>query len=112
MVINVSLKENKNFTQLKKKRINWSQTLNKSKNLPAIFANSKKSLQYVLLLKKITFIKGFRELPLLQAFISKYGKIKSRRKTRITPKIQRKISRLIKQARAFGLIPYTCDVKI
>jgi small subunit ribosomal protein S18 len=49
---------------------------------------------------------------LLEAFLTKYGKIRSRRKTRISIQQQRRVSKAIRRARATGLIPFTCDVKI
>jgi small subunit ribosomal protein S18 len=48
----------------------------------------------------------------LSAFLTKYGKIRSRRKTRISIQQQKAISKSIRKARALGLIPFTCDVKI
>ena len=45
------IKDKRNFSQVKKKRINWSQSLNTSKAFALTFAQYKKSLQYILLLK-------------------------------------------------------------
>jgi ribosomal protein S18 len=95
----------------KKKRINWNQSLKSSVNKGKT-VKIKKSLQYVLLLKKFKNIIDFKNIKLLKAFLTKYGKIKSRRKTRITVQRQRLISKAIRKARAFGLIPFTCDLKI
>lgn len=112
MVMTSLIKDKRNFSQVKKKRINWSQSLNTTKAFALTFAQYKKSLQYILLLKKLSSGKNFDNLHLLQAFITRYGKIKPRRKTRILPRAQRAISKAIKKARSFGIIPYTCSVSI
>lgn len=43
----------------------------------------------------------------LQRFVSTLGKIKSRRKTNLCAKHQRKVAKAIKQARNFGLMSAT-----
>lgn len=94
-----------------KKRTNWNQSLrtgsksNKPKRI-------KKSLQYLLLLKKFNNIVDYKNIKLLKAFLTKYGKIRARRKTRISVQKQHKISKAIRKSRALGLIPFTCDVKL
>lgn len=92
-----------------KKRTNWNQSLlsiksNKSEK------KIKKSLQYLLLIKKFDQVVDYKNIQLLKAFLNKYGKIRSRRKTRIPIQLQRSISKAIRKARAFGLIPFTCNV--
>jgi ribosomal protein S18 len=92
-----------------KKRTNWNQSLlsiksNKSEK------KIKKSLQYLLLLKKFDQVIDYKNIQLLKAFLNKYGKIRSRRKTRIPIQLQRSISKAIRKSRAFGLIPFTCNV--
>ena len=72
----------------------------------------KKSLQYILLIKKFQNIIDYKNIRLLKAFLTKYGKIRPRRKTRISIQKQHAIARAIRKARSFQLIPYTCDVKI
>ena len=101
-----------NFGATKKKRINWNQSLKSSTSKVAKNAKMKKSLQYILLLKKFNHSINFKNIKLLKAFLTKYGKIRPRRKTRIKVKEQRLISKSIRKARAFGLIPFTCNVKI
>jgi len=93
-----------------KKRTSWNQSLRSNKlNKPK---KIKKSLQYLLLLKKFNNLIDYKNIKLLRAFLTKYGKIRSRRKTRISVQKQRRISKAIRKARAFKLIPFTCDVKL
>jgi len=54
----------------------------------------------------------YKNIKLLKAFLTKYGKIRSRRKTRVNVQKQRKVAKAIRKARAFGIIPFVCDVKI
>lgn len=98
---------------LKKKRINWNQSLKTAKSTDSQNKNKriKKSLQYLLLLKKFNNVIDYKNVKLLKGFLTKYGKIRPRRKTRISVQFQRKIAKSIRKARAFGLIPFTCDVK-
>jgi len=65
-----------------------------------------------LLIKKFQNIIDYKNIRLLKAFLTKYGKIRPRRKTRISIQKQHAIARAIRKARSFQLIPYTCDVKI
>jgi ribosomal protein S18 len=100
----------------KKKRTNWNQSLKSVSAKPGTVIGKgtkiKKSLQYILLIKKFKNIIDFKNIKLLKAFLTKYGKIKARRKTRITVQKQKKIAKAIRKARAFGLIPFTYDLKI
>ena len=97
----------------KKKRNNWNQSLrsttvakvNKPKKL-------KKSLQYLLILKKFNNVIDYKNIKLLKAFLTKYGKIRPRRKTKVSIQKQRAVAKAIRKSRAFGIIPFTCDVKI
>lgn len=93
-----------------KKRTNWNQSLKTTK--PGKIKKIKKSLQYILLIKKFQNIIDYKNIRLLKAFLTKYGKIRPRRKTRISIQKQHAIARAIRKARSFQLIPYTCDVKI
>jgi ribosomal protein S18 len=96
---------------LQKKRTSWNQGLKgttKTKRPKRI----KKSLQYLLVLKKFNHIIDYKNIKLLKAFLTKFGKIRPRRKTRISIQKQHAIARAIRKARAFKLIPFTCDVKI
>jgi ribosomal protein S18 len=51
------------------------------------------------------------KITLCKAFLTKYGKIRSRRKTRITVQKQRAIAKAIRKSRSVGLIPFACNVK-
>jgi ribosomal protein S18 len=93
-----------------KKRSNWNQTLIKTTKSKS--KKIKKSLQYLLILKKFNNLIDFKNIKLLRAFLTKYGKIRSRRKTRVSIQTQKKVAKAIRKARAFRLIPFTCDVKI
>jgi small subunit ribosomal protein S18 len=92
----------------KKKRINWSQRIQKDKKQIKI----KRSLHYILFLKKYEEKIDFKNVKYLKAFLTKYGKIKPRRKTRISVQQQKRISKAIRRARVNGLIPFICDVTI
>ena len=93
-----------------KKRTNWNQSL-KSTKIVKNPKRIKKSLQYLLLLKKFNNIIDYKNIKLLKAFLTKYGKIRSRRKTRITVQKQRAVAKAIRKSRAVGLIPFACNVK-
>jgi len=72
----------------------------------------KKSLQYLLILKKFNNVIDYKNIKLLKAFLTKYGKIRPRRKTKVSIQKQRAVAKAIRKSRAFGVIPFTCDVKI
>ena len=63
------------------------------------------------MLKKFKTI-DYKNIKLLKAFLTKYGKIRARRKTRVNIQQQRRIAKAIRKARAVGLIPFVCDVKM
>jgi small subunit ribosomal protein S18 len=94
-----------------KKSNNWDQSLrsgtktNKPKRI-------RRSLQYLLVLKKFNGAVDYKNVKLLKAFLNKYGKIRPRRKTRISVQQQRLISKAIRKSRSVGIIPIKCDVKI
>jgi ribosomal protein S18 len=94
-----------------KKRTSWNQSL-RSTTKTTKPKKIKKSLQYLLLLKKFNNNIDYKNIKLLKAFLTKYGKIRARRKTRISIQKQHAIAKAIRKARAVGLIPFTCDVKI
>lgn len=76
----------------------------------------KKSLLYIFFLKKL-LRKGkqqiaYTNLPLLKVFLTKYAKIKSRRKTHISLQQQKHIAKSIKRARVVGLLPFITRVTI
>ena len=95
----------------KAKRTNWNQSLRSTTKKVNKIKKLKKSLQYILLLKKFNNIIDYKNIKLLKAFLNKYGKIRSRRKTRVPVQKQRAVAKAIRKARSFGLIPFVCDVK-
>lgn len=105
-------KDKKNTAGIRKKRVNWNQSLKTSLSKTAKGTKIKKSLQYVLLLKKFNNLIDYKNIKLLKAFLTKYGKIRPRRKTRVKVQQQRSVAKAIRKARSFGLIPFTCDLKI
>ncbi|MCD4704665.1 30S ribosomal protein S18 [bacterium] len=56
--------------------------------------------------KKIDYI-DFRDITILQRFISSYSKIVPRKRSGVCSKHQRKLSQAIKRARFMALLPYT-----
>lgn len=52
---------------------------------------------------------NYKNISLLSRFLDRRGRILSRRKTRVSAKVQRKIVREIKRARHLALLPYTAD---
>lgn len=52
---------------------------------------------------------NYKNIPLLSRFLDARGRILSRRKTRVTAKVQRYIVKSIKHARHLALLPYTAD---
>ena len=112
MTTSFFIKDKKNNFIGKKKRVNWNQSLNTKTLLPQVKkVELKKSLLFVLFLKKFNNSIDFKNIHLLKGFLTKSGKIRARRKTRILPIQQRKIAKAIKKARSFGLLPFTCNVK-
>jgi ribosomal protein S18 len=95
-----------------KKRTNWSQSLKTTKTKVIKAKKVKKSLQYLLILKKFKNVIDYKNVKLLKAFLTKHGKIRPRRKTRIDVQKQHAVAKAIRKSRAFKLIPFTCDVKI
>lgn len=51
----------------------------------------------------------YKNIPLLSRFLDRRGRILSRRKTRVSAKVQRRIVQAIKRARHLALLPYTAD---
>ena len=94
------------------KRTNWNQSLRSTTTKLTKPKKIKKSLQYLLILRKFQNIVDYKNVKLLKAFLNKYGKIRPRRKTRVAIQQQKKIARAIRKSRAVGIIPYTCDVTI
>mgnify|MGYP006073270053 CR=1 FL=1 len=113
MALNYWNKDKKNAgANPKKRRINWQQSLKSPETKLNNPVKIKKSLQYILLLKKFNNVVDYKNVKLLKAFLTKYGKIRPRRKTRVNVQAQRIIAKSIRKARAFGVLPFTCDVKI
>ncbi|MDQ3247915.1 MAG: 30S ribosomal protein S18 [Chloroflexota bacterium] len=52
---------------------------------------------------------SYKNIPLLARFLDGRGRILSRRKTRVSAKVQRNIVKSIKHARHLALLPYTAD---
>ena len=52
---------------------------------------------------------NYKNVPLLSRFLDRRGRIMSRRKTRVSAKVQRRIVREVKRARHLALLPYTAD---
>ncbi len=100
----------------KRKKINWSQSLKSLRQKTLLSKKQKlklrKSLRYILLLRKHNNVIEYKNALLLKAFLSKSGKIKSRRKTRIKLSYQRKIGKAIRRARTLGLLPFVSLVKV
>jgi small subunit ribosomal protein S18 len=51
----------------------------------------------------------YKNIPLLSRFLDRRGRILSRRKTRVSARVQRRIVTAIKRARHLALLPYTAD---
>ncbi|MEZ4859993.1 MAG: 30S ribosomal protein S18 [Caldilineaceae bacterium] len=51
----------------------------------------------------------YKNIPVLARFLDGRGRILSRRKTRVSAKVQRRIVKAIKRARHLALLPYTAD---
>lgn len=49
----------------------------------------------------------YKRVQILSRFVDRHGRILSRRKTRISAKMQRKVTREVKRARHLALMPYT-----
>lgn len=52
---------------------------------------------------------NYKNVPLLSRFLDPRGRILSRRKTRVSAKMQRRVVQAIKHARHLALLPYTSD---
>lgn len=52
---------------------------------------------------------NYKNISLLTRFLDRRGRILSRRKTRVSAKVQRRVVREIKRARHLALLPYTAD---
>jgi small subunit ribosomal protein S18 len=52
---------------------------------------------------------NYKNIAVLSRFLDRRGRIFSRRKTRVSAKMQRRVVREIKRARHLALLPYTAD---
>ena len=52
---------------------------------------------------------NYKNISMLTRFLDRRGRILSRRKTRVSAKVQRQVVRQIKIARHLALLPYTAD---
>ena len=86
-----------------KKRTNWDQSLRSSSqnNKPK---KVRRSLQYLLVLKKFNNVVDYKNIKLLKRYISENGKILPSRITNVSQKKQRELSLSIKRARNLALI--------
>lgn len=50
---------------------------------------------------------SYKNVQILSRFVDNHGRIYNRRKTRVSAKMQRKVTRAIKRARHLALMPYT-----
>ncbi|MGL4648716.1 MAG: 30S ribosomal protein S18 [Caldilineaceae bacterium] len=51
----------------------------------------------------------YKNIAMLSRFLDRRGRILSRRKTRVSAKVQRRVAQAIKRARHLALLPYTGD---
>jgi small subunit ribosomal protein S18 len=51
----------------------------------------------------------YKNVALLSRFLDRRGRILSRRKTRVSARVQRRVTQAIKRARHLALLPYTAD---
>ena len=104
MAINYWNKDKKTTTGNKKKRINWQQSLQSTTAGSKSSLKIKKSLQYILLLKKFDNVIDYKNVKLLKRYVSENGKILPSRITNVSQKKQRELSLSIKRARNLALI--------
>lgn len=58
---------------------------------------------------KPTEIIDYKNIDLLHSFLSRQGKIRPRRSTKLTLKQQRKLAKSVKQARILNLLPFVVN---
>ncbi len=97
---------------IKNNRTNWNQRLKSKETKIKTKKRIKKSLRYLIFLKKNENNIDYTNIRLLKAFITKTGKIRPRRKSRILLWQQRKLSKSIRRARVLGLLPFIATLKI
>lgn len=106
----------------KSKNIYWEQGLEASRLRKEYYKNfeknknkrhkKKKSLQYIFYLKKFKSIVEYTNVRLLKVFLTKYAKIKAKRKTRVVVQQHKKIAKSIRKARIAGLLPFSCNIRL
>jgi small subunit ribosomal protein S18 len=111
MTATYSSKQKKSFSPKKRKNKNYlNQTLKSATSKKP--TKIKKSLQYILLLKKFKKLIDYKNIKLIKAFLTKFGKIRPRRRTRIEVQQQKQMAKSIRKARNVGLIPFAFETKI
>ena len=110
--INKKLEFGNNKLSLKTKSKNYGISNLKSTNISKVEKNSKeiKNLAYSKIVKKFQKQINYKNLKFLRIFLTKQGKIRGRRTTKIEIRDHRLISKSIKRARCVGLIPFICDL--
>jgi len=97
----------------KKKNISYLyQSYQRTKSVVKKFPKLRKTLFYILFIKKFQDNLNYKNIKLLKVFLTKYGKIKSRLRTRINIQQQKQISYSIRKARVLGLLPFTYNIKV
>jgi small subunit ribosomal protein S18 len=112
-------KKNKN---LYNKNLYWEQGLEAIRLRKEYYKNfeknknkrhkKKKSLQYIFYLKKFKSVVEYTNVRLLKVFLTKFAKIKAKRKTRVVVQQHRKIAKAIRKARIAGLLPFSCNIRL
>jgi ribosomal protein S18 len=98
----------------RKKRVNWYQLSSRAKRKKRLQAEKnrqKRLFRFTLFLRVFGKPSDITNILVLKAFLTKFGKIKSRRKTKLCVQDQRKVAQLIKKARSFQLLPCLSLIK-
>jgi small subunit ribosomal protein S18 len=113
---------NKKSKNIYNKNIYWEQGLEAIRLRKEYYKNfeknknkrhkKKKSLQYIFYLKKFKSIVEYTNVRLLKVFLTKFAKIKAKRKTRVIVQQHRKIAKAIRKARIAGLLPFSCNIRL
>lgn len=72
----------------------------------------KRTLLYIFFLKKFKSLVDYTNINLLKIFLTKFGKIKANRKTRVNVQQHRKIAKAIRKARIEKLLPFSIKVLV
>ena len=79
---------------------------------PAVFARTREGRRRNVraLVREVHFEDiDYKRVQILSRFVDRHGRILSRRKTRISAKMQRRVTQEIKRARHLALMPYTLE---